>query len=170
MLFRSGDNLNQSDAVQAVVDKFGAADLSTLESDFEPELQRSTYAPGAPVARFMNGSDSKEGVLDNAATIKASSPLTYIGAKTPPFLVMNGSKDNIISPSQSLKLTKALKGAGVDTQWYVLDGAKHGDMAFVGDHEAGKPWSTRQVLDLMTVFFHQHLDPKAVAMTDAPKS
>ena len=45
-----------------------------------------------------------------------------------------------------------LIAAGDQSTRYVLDGANHGDMGFLGDPEAGLPWSTNEVLGLITAF------------------
>jgi dipeptidyl aminopeptidase/acylaminoacyl peptidase len=154
--FDEGDGLAQSSKVQAVVDKFGASDLSKIVADFEP-AQQSQYGPGTSLAHFVNGPNSTKGVLDNPAAINASNPLTYVDASDPAFLLFHGSADGLVSPSQTLILHNALKSAGIDSTRYVLEGSKHGDMAFMGDREAGKPWSTTQVMNIIVNFFHRHL-------------
>jgi hypothetical protein len=50
-------------------------------------------------------------------------------------------------------LHDALIAAGDDSTRYVLEGANHGDMGFLGDPLAGLPWSTNEVMDLITGFF-----------------
>jgi acetyl esterase/lipase len=154
--FDVGDGLAQSSKVQAVVDKFGASDLSKIVADFEP-AQQSQYGPGTSLAHFVNGPNSTKGVLDNPAAINASNPLTYVDASDSAFLLFHGSADGLVSPSQTLILHNALKSAGIDSTRYVLEGSKHGDMAFMGDREAGKPWSTTQVMNIIVNFFHRHL-------------
>ncbi len=39
---------------------------------------------------------------------KRANPITWISNKTPPFLLMNGDADNVVSPSQSTLLHEAL--------------------------------------------------------------
>jgi acetyl esterase/lipase len=89
-------------------------------------------------------------VEGNATT--AANPLTYIKATAPPFLIFHGSQDRLISPSQTLLLHNALVAAGVHSTRYVLEGAGHGDLAFMGDLEAGLPWSTRQTMGVIVDF------------------
>ncbi len=154
--FDAGGDLDRSSEVQAVVDKFGPSDLSKIVADYEP-AQQSQYGPGTSLAHFVNGPNSKKGVLDNPEAIYASNPLTYVNASDPPFLLLHGSADSLVSPSETLILHKALKRAGVDSTRYVLDGSKHGDMAFIGDVKAGKAWSTNEVMNIIVNFFHKHL-------------
>ncbi|WP_340622539.1 prolyl oligopeptidase family serine peptidase [Fusobacterium animalis] len=40
--------------------------------------------------------------------VKAANPMTYISKNTPPFLLLHGDKDMLVSPSQTEKLHRAL--------------------------------------------------------------
>jgi hypothetical protein len=40
---------------------------------------------------------------------------------------------------------------------YLLKGANHGDLTFLGNAKAALPWSTQQVMALIVSFLHQHL-------------
>lgn len=158
--FDIGENLNQSSQVQAVIDKFGTSDTSRLTADFEPEAQ-AELAAGTPMAHFFNGADSQKGVVDGQIAATTANALTYVDAQDPPFLLFHGSGDQLISPSQTLMLHNALKAAGVDSTRYVLDGANHGDMAFMGNKQAGLPWSSRQTMTIMVDFLKRTLTPAA---------
>ncbi|MGH6616650.1 alpha/beta hydrolase fold domain-containing protein [Sphingomonas sp.] len=144
--FDLGDNLDQSSAVQAVVDKFGTSDTAHAVEDFNPEMAGFT-APGSPITRYM----TEKGT----SFPPASNPLTYIGKSDPPFLIFHGSQDRIVSPSQTLRLHNALRAAGVPSTRYVLDGAGHGDLAFAGDPAAGLPWSSKEAMNLIVHFLHE---------------
>jgi acetyl esterase/lipase len=155
--FEVGDNLDRSSAVQAVVDKFGASDLTGLAADFDPAAQQVHAAPGNFVARFVTGR-SDATIADDPQSFAAANPLTYIDPTDPPFLTLHGSADNVVSASQTLLLHDALRAAGVDSTRYVLDGAGHGDLAFLlGDPAAALPWSTQEVLDRITGFLDSRL-------------
>ena len=138
--FEVGNDLDQESDVQAVVDKFGPSDVSKIAADFDPQL-RASYQANNPFLPYLEG---------NAAT--AANPLTYIKATAPPFLIFHGSQDRLVSPSQTLLLHNALAAAGVRSTRYVLEGAGHGDLAFMGDFEAGLPWSTRQSMGIIVDF------------------
>jgi acetyl esterase/lipase len=138
--FDVGNDLDQKSDVQAVVDKFGPSDVSKIAADFDPQLQAS-YQANNPFIPYLEG---------KAAT--AANPLTYIKPTAPPFLIFHGSQDRLISPSQTLLLHNALVAAGVRSTRYVLEGAGHGDLAFMGDLEAGLPWSTRQTMGIIIDF------------------
>jgi hypothetical protein len=69
-----------------------------------------------------------------------------------------GSADNVVPPSQSLLLHIALLEQSVESNRYVLTGAKHGDLsAMLGEPEATLAWSTEEVLGHITAFLAKHL-------------
>ena len=76
---------------------------------------------------------------------------------TPPFLLLHGSADTLISPSQTLLLHEALLADGVESTRYVLTGAGHGDLGFLGDQEAVLPWTSRETMDLIVEFLDRKL-------------
>ena len=128
--FDFGDNLDQSSEVQAVVDIFGPSDLTQIAADYSPDVQKKYNSAGGAAALLANGMAGYRynagGTLkDTPETAKATNPITYIGKNTPPFLIMHGSKDTTISPSQSKILYDALIDNGVDAEYYVLNGVGH---------------------------------------------
>jgi acetyl esterase/lipase len=154
--FDVGANLDQSSAVQAVVDKFGPSDLDKLAADFDPAMQRYTYLPGNSLAHWA-GVSSGRSILDDPAADARANPITYVTNAAPPFLIMHGSADKLVSPSQTLLLHTALLAAGVDSTRYVLTGANHGDLAFLNDPAAALPWSTQEVMNHIVTFLNGHL-------------
>ena len=149
--FDVGNDLEQSSDVQAVVDKFGASDLSKLASDFDQAAKDANNAPGNPIARYI-GIVPETRLLDTQIATTTANPLTYVKATHPPFLIFHGSRDRLISPSQTLILHNALTAAGGRSVRYVLEGADHGDLSFLGDTESGLPWSARQTMDIIVDF------------------
>jgi acetyl esterase/lipase len=149
--FDVGNDLQQSSDVQAVVDKFGASDLSKLASDFDQRAKDASNAPGNPIAQYI-AIVPETRLLDTQIATTAANPLTYVKATHPPFLIFHGSRDRLISPSQTLILHNALTAAGGHSVRYVLDGADHGDLSFLGDTESGLPWSARQTMDITVDF------------------
>jgi len=148
--FDAGDNLDQSSAVQAVVDKFGPSDLSKVAADFDTEMQKKMAA--SDTTAYVHGLTPSGELKD-----PQSNPVTYVHAADPPFLIFHGSQDRLVSPSQTLMLHQALQAAGNHSTRYVVDGAGHGDMAFLGEPQSGLPWSTRQVMDITANFFKENL-------------
>jgi acetyl esterase/lipase len=147
--FESGENLDQRSDVQAVVDKFGASDISQIAADFDARA-KADYARANSVTRYV-GQDV--GTRAN--------PLTYVRADAPPFLIFHGTKDRLVSPSQTLVLHNALLAAGAHSTRYVLDGADHGDLAFMGDKTSGLPWSAQETMDIIVDFLKHSLGADA---------
>lgn len=126
--------------VQAVLDRFGGSDLSKVTADFDEESQRAFAPLTGAFAHYTNGYSAD------------ANPLTHVTPDSPAFLIMHGTADTLISPSQTLILHDALVQAGADSTRYVVDGAGHGDVQFAGP-EAGLPWTTVQAMGIVVDFF-----------------
>ena len=148
--FVVGANPDQSSKVQGVIDDFGASDVSKIAADFDAATQRAIYSNEGIASYIGKAPDAK--TLDSGIATTAANPLKYIQAGAPPFLIFHGSQDKMVSPSQTLILNDALVAAGVRSQRYVVDGAAHGDLTFMGDKQSGLLWSTNQVMNLMVEF------------------
>jgi acetyl esterase/lipase len=149
--FDVGNNPDQSSDVQAVIDKFGASDTSKLSADFDPHAKEANSAKDNPIAQYI-GLEPASHLLDARTAATVANPLTYISAADPPFLIFHGSRDTLISPSQTLILHNALVAAGAHSTRYLLHGAGHGDLSFLGDTQSGLPWSTNQVMGIVVGF------------------
>lgn len=100
---------DQSGAVQAVVDWYGVNDLAQTPGD-----------PGTPEALLIGGPKS-----GNEAEYAAASPVTHVTPDDPPFLLMHGRADEVVSVDHSRVLADALADAGVDSVLYELHGLNH---------------------------------------------
>lgn len=150
--FEAGANLNQSSAVQGVIDDFGASDISKIAADFDAAAQHAIYTNEAIVQYIGKTADAH--TLDTTIATTAANPIKYVSSSAPPFLMFHGSQDRMVSPSQTLILHDALVAAGVRSKRYVVDGAGHGDLAFMGDAQSGLPWSTNEVLNKIVDFLN----------------
>jgi acetyl esterase/lipase len=148
--FDVGSDLDQSSEVQAVVVKFGATDVSKIGADFDPATQQKLNSGDNLVKYFGARPGTRE--LDEKSAATAANPISYVNGSAPPFLFMHGSQDRLVSPSQTLMLHNALRAARADSARYVLDGANHGDLSFLGDKKSGLPWSTNQAMGLIVEF------------------
>ena len=151
--FEAGADLNQSGDVQGVIDDFGASDISKMAADFDAPTQHATYTNEGLIQYIGKASDAK--TLDACIATTAANPLKYIQANAPPFLILHGNQDRLVSPSQTLLLHDALVAAGARSTRYVVDGAGHGDLAFMGDTQSGLLWSTNQVMNLIVTFLNR---------------
>jgi photosystem II stability/assembly factor-like uncharacterized protein len=89
-------------------------------------------------------------VLDRAVE---ASPLTYVDADDPPFLVIQGQEDRSIPVGQSDLLVAALTDAGVEVEYVQPEGLGHGFTTPPGSEEEVVP----EVLDPTVAFFARHL-------------
>jgi acetyl esterase/lipase len=150
--FDAGANLHQSGEVQGVIDDFGASDISKMAADFDAATQRTIYGNQGLVQYIGKAPDGN--TLDPGIAGTAANPLKYIHADAPPFLIFHGNHDRMVSPSQTLILHEALTAAGVHSTRYVVDGAAHGDLSFIGDAQSGLLWSTNKVMNLIVDFLN----------------
>jgi acetyl esterase/lipase len=154
--FVTEDNPDVSSDLQAVVDKFGASALAHTADDFDETARKFWTDDNGPLATYVHGPGG--GPLDDQhETVRRANPITYVGPATPPFLLLHGTADMIISPSQTLLLHNALRAAGRHSERYVLQGANHGDAPFLNDPVAGLPWSTTTVMDIIVDFLRARL-------------
>ena len=157
--FISGDYLNESSDVQAVVDEFGPSDLSKVAADYDTAAQQGNYAVGNSLAQFVFGETGKElSVKDDPFVEELSDPITYVSSSSAPFILLQGSKDQLVSPSQTLILFNALRAKGVTATRYVLTGANHGDLTVPGiSASKALPWSTKQTMGYIVSFLNKEL-------------
>jgi acetyl esterase/lipase len=119
--FDVGENLDQSSAVQAVVDFFGPTDFLQINRQAGEDSRLDHDAPNSPESRLIGGP-----VLDNPDKAKHANPITYISAGDPPFLIMHGEEDHTVPIGQSELLDAALQKAGVSSTFRRVPDAGHG--------------------------------------------
>jgi acetyl esterase/lipase len=88
----------QSSGFAAVVDCWGPTDLTA------PGWSAAAVAIGRPVFGAAWGSDSD--------ALRVASPVTYVHAGAPPFLIIQGSRDALVPPAQSAELSQRLAAVG----------------------------------------------------------
>lgn len=108
--FDVGEYLDQSSRVQAVVDLFGPADLPQMLTDRAMVVGQTVFG----------AKSSSEPILVSA------SPVTYITADDPPFLILQGDRDTTVPPEQSQILYDRLKAGGVPATLVMVKNAGHG--------------------------------------------
>jgi len=151
--FEAGANLSQSSDVQGVIDDFGASDISKIAADFDAVTQRQIYTNEGLVQYI--GKAPGANTVDPRIAATAANPLNYVHANAPPFLIFHGNQDRMVSPSQTLILHDALMATGARSTRYVVDGAGHGDLSFMGDTQSGLLWSTNKVMNMIVDFLNR---------------
>lgn len=137
----NGGHAGQSSKVQAVVDMFGPADLTMDSNGLKMNL---TLQQLEMLAQAVFGS------TDN---LKKASPVTYIHKNAPPFLILQGDKDDIVPPIQSQEFYDKLKAAGVPATLVMVKNAGHG---FVPRGGPINP-SALELAQTIAAFFDKHL-------------
>lgn len=133
-----GDNLDQSSAVNSVIDYYGVSDLTIIGSGLAEELEKSHHSAATTEAILLNGASAAQkgvGVFDPSMEqkVSAASPFSYICSTTPPFIMIHGTADMFVSPVASKMLQVRLEAAGVSAQRFVIEGAGHGTPEFEQD-------------------------------------
>jgi acetyl esterase/lipase len=95
----------------AVVDCWGPADLNA------PGWSALAAAIAKPVFRAAVGSDSQ--------ALRDASPVTWVHAGAPPFLIIQGSRDTLVPAQQSAELQARLASAGAVATLIPVANAEH---------------------------------------------
>jgi len=149
--FDRGDFLNQSSDVQAVATLYGISDLRNIGEGFPDAIQKVHQSPAVTEALLVNGAAFREfagaSVIDEPEKALKASPVGHLEGPKPPFLIMHGSKDTLVSPEQSAKLYDALKKVGSRADYLLVKDAEHGDAS----------WYQPAVTSRITAWFRQVL-------------
>jgi acetyl esterase/lipase len=142
-----------SDCVQGVVDWYGPADLAS----WKPEgAESGSTRLGAHLG--CEPADCAPGL------VRAASPVSYISALTPPFLIQHGSADTRVPPDQSQALNTALASQHVPSEILIYPGL---GADFTRDGAPDKAGREKAVSDMEA--FVARLFPVAAAETAKPK-
>jgi acetyl esterase/lipase len=120
-----GDNLNMSSDVQAIVDLYGASNLTSILEQSTPH-GLSVRVPALDL--LMGGQPSK--VPDLA---RLASPVFHVDSGDPPLLLMHGDADPQMPLDQSLELNRAYEKLRLPVLFEILPGSAHGGPAFTDD-------------------------------------
>ena len=141
--FDVGAHLDQSSAVQCVVDLYGPADFEAYDPYLPtPMVQREN--PDSVISQLFGGTISEKRDL-----AKRASPVTWVTKDAAPMLIFQGTNDPLVPLDQSQRLTNRLKAAGADVTLDVLQGAGHG----------GPQFHSPEKVKMMTDFLIKHLAP-----------
>jgi acetyl esterase/lipase len=99
--------------IKLVLDFYGPSDLLSLKGN-------DIKDPGNPITLLLGGM-----AADNTAKARKASPVTYIDKNDPPFLIIQGQKDESVNPDQSILLSQHLKDAGVKNDLMIIPNAPH---------------------------------------------
>ncbi|MCP0887549.1 alpha/beta hydrolase [Ligilactobacillus sp. WILCCON 0076] len=138
----------------ALLTAFTQGQKNVLDSDLYSEYSAEVNAvvafnpvtdicqPDFPTTPNQGKADSPEGmeignkdVYENPTLSEKLICTNYISEKVsiPPVLLMHGAADDTVSYNQSIRLYKKLLETRKDATFYVIEGAKHGDVAYYTD-------------------------------------
>ncbi len=111
---------NTSFKFKAVVDFYSPAELILFPGANDPKSPEALLIGATP--------------LDRPDLAKVASPVTYVDENDPPFLIIHGEKDDLVSPRQSQLLSSWLNTKGVENELILVKDAPHfGEMFDVDD-------------------------------------
>ncbi len=132
-MFDRGDWLEVSSDVQAAVTIYGLSDLLTIGEGFDEPVARMHHSVAVTEALLLNGAALSgdfpgASVFDTPEKARAASPLGHIDGNEPPFLILHGAKDKLVSPEQSRRLYEALRAQKTPAEYVLVENAAHGDL------------------------------------------
>ena len=149
--FDKGENLDITSSVKAAVDLYGLSDLTCIGDDYSDEVKDLHKSAGSTEALWVNGSPvfggKDGGILSDKEAADFANPIHHISKDSAPMLLMHGTADYVVSPSQTGLLFQALQENNIPSERYLVEGAAHG----------GIYWNQKEVLDIITGFFDQYL-------------
>lgn len=150
-----GEHLDQSSAVQAVVEWFATADF---DSEFRRSDLETVLLPPSVMAGFLGEDKVRSDSPERRRLLNDVDLLTNIPENAPPFLICHGDRDNIVSPRHSQAFQEALSKAGVPSTLMMLGHAGH----------EGAEFDAPANLALTAAFLLTHLsasEPEAAALS-----
>ena len=122
--FDVGTNLDQSSAVQCVIDLYGPSDFLHYGDATLASLM--AHDPNNGGARLLGGP-----IDTHQEAARQASPVYDVNKDSAPFLIFQGDHDNLVPAQQSELLHDALVKAGVDATLKIVPDAGHGGPQFI---------------------------------------
>lgn len=149
--FDTGDFTEVSSDVQAAVTIYGISNLMNIGEGYSEAIQEVHKSPAVTEALLIHGPAfadfAGESILSDPQKALEASPIGHIKQGMPPFLIMHGSADKLVSPIQSEQLYRALTEKGNQADYIEVEGAGHGDLY----------WFQPAIIDKVVRWFKEHL-------------
>jgi len=124
---------SSSFSFKAVVDFYGPAELILFPCANDEKSPEALLIGAAPLAR--------------PDLARAASPITYVDKNDPPFLIIHGEKDELVSTKHSQLLSSWLSVAGVENKLVIVKNAPH----------FGEMFDSDEVRNKVIAFLNNHL-------------
>ncbi|KQS71253.1 alpha/beta hydrolase [Rhizobium sp. Leaf371] len=132
--FDKGQFLDKSSDVQAAVTMYGISNLLEIGDGFPDAIAKVHQSPAVTEALLVNGTAFADfpgaSISSNPEKALQASPMGHVDGSKPPFLIMHGSADTLVSPKQSVQLFETLKKKGDKVEYVLVEGAGHGDLTW----------------------------------------
>jgi acetyl esterase/lipase len=140
----------------AILDFFGPADFNKMLDDLNRiHSQKGIELFQDAVPRLLGAPVDQSSDLP-----KIASPDTYVSTASPPVLILQGGRDDLVPPAQSRRLHDALDRAGVKNQLIMVDAAGHD----------GPLFSTPEIESKVIDFLNRVLKNQQPAAGDSPSN
>ena len=116
----AGSDAPDDDRVAGVVAWYPPTDLLRMGGQARPDAVARADNPGSREALLIGAQPA-----DAPDKATAASPLSYVHAGAPPFLLIHGTADRFVPVEQSASLAGALEDAGNAVELLLLEGADH---------------------------------------------
>ena len=113
-----GAHRDTSTEVAAVVDIFGPTNFETF---FGKDTDIVAMSRNNAAIRVLGMSDD-----DIRRNARLASPAHWVSKNDPPFLIVHGTRDDVVPISQSEELHEKLKANGVESHFIAVEGGGHG--------------------------------------------
>ncbi|MFI5161843.1 MAG: alpha/beta hydrolase fold domain-containing protein [Sphingobacteriales bacterium] len=104
--------------IKLVLDFYGPSDLLKLKGN-------DSNDPKNPITLLLGGR-----AVDKPELATKASPITYADKNDPPFLIVQGEKDESVNPDQSATLAARLSQLDVKNEFFIVPGAPHYGVMF----------------------------------------
>lgn len=134
--FDVGEYLEYSSKVQAACPWYPPTDVSLFP-----------YESAEDAAASMESLLLGKNVMRHQEDALKICPVSYVTKDAPPFMILHGTKDDVVPFTQGELLHNKLEGAGCDVQLIEIEGANHADYQFF----------QREMWQRIISFFHDKL-------------
>lgn len=149
--FDTGDFTEVSSDVQAAATIYGISNLMNIGEGYPEAIQEVHKSPAVTEALLIHGPAfadfAGKSILSDPQKALEASPIGHIKQGMPPFLIMHGSADKLVSPIQSEQLYHALTEKGNQADYIEVERAGHGDLY----------WFQPAIIDKVVRWFKEHL-------------
>ena len=116
-----GPHTDQSSRVTCVADLYGPTNFLTMNRTAAPGAKLDHDSPNSPESLLIGGP-----IQENPAKVATANPITYITSDDPPFLIIHGTLDPLVSFNQSELLHQALLSSDLGSTLVTVTGGGHG--------------------------------------------